>query len=615
MKKRSQLLGRIALVVLTVWALAVIVPDIRRVFYDYGTLGLSANNNGHISDISGPPASDSGLHRGDRIDLDKMKCRAGNMERCKNLLAVFGGMGGLQYVALGRPVSLDILRGSGASQRSFNVELMPAAAPLTTTTRVILMLAELVGIAFILLAAILVWQSPSVMTWGFFLYAMWFNPGQYFAFYAFLQRWPVAVLAQEALQSIAQGLGYVGFVLFALRFPRNETEPRWKKVEFALPWVAVILIALQLASFGTAFGYHTELLTRASFVSGYVIDAFVIYALLARRRALEPVEYQRIRWVIWGCLIGLPAFIFADSNEATTLWTDYLWRPFFNNWTPPEALLDSLFLLNGFLAGAVFEAVRRHRVVNVSFHIRRGTAAIAVSLGALLIIEYFHRNLEEWLNSHGLEAWVYTALAVFLTFSVGRSYEFLVHWLDRMFNEQFERAKRKLNEIAQQILHSRERSEIDRLLTHEPCKSLNLTSAAVFRKEGDAFYRRGDGLRWNGGATKLQANHPLVDECIAASKPVHLHDYDKSWLEGMPEGDASPVLAVVITNNIETFAIALYGAHETGDDLDVLERGILADLGTQAAVAYEHVIAMSLARQVGSLRARLRRLRGYAHET
>lgn len=615
MNKRSQALGRIVLVVLTVWAIAVIAPDVRRVFYDYGTLGFSANNNGRIYEVSGAPASGSELRAGDRIDLEKMKCRAGTMERCKNLLAVFGGMGGLQYVALGRPVSLDILRGSGATERSFNVELMPAAQPLSSTARVILLLAEIVGVAFILLAAFLVWQSPSVMTWGFFLYAMWFNPGQYFVFYSVLQRWPAAVLAQETLQSIAQALGYVGFVLFALRFPNNETEPRWKKVELALPWVAVVLIALQLASFGTAFGYRTELLTRISFISGYVVDAFVIYALLVRRRALEPVEYQRIRWVIWGCLIGLPAFIFADSNEATTLWNDYLWRPFFSGWTPSEALLDSLFLLNGLLAVAVFEAVRRHRVVNVSFHIRRGTAALAVSLAALLIIEYFHRNLEEWLNSHGLEAWVYTALAVFLTFTVGRSYEFLVHWLDKLFNEQFERAKQKLNDVAKQILHSRERGEIDRLLTHEPCKSLNLTSAAVFRKEGDAFYRRGDGLRWSGAATKLHEKHPLVDECLTASKPIRLHDYDSSWCEGMPEGDASPVLAVVITNQIETFAIALYGAHETGDDLDVLERGILADLGTQAAVAYEHVIAVSLARQVGSLRARLRRLRGYAHET
>ena len=41
--------------------------------------------------------------------------------------------------------------------------------------------------------------------------------------------------------------------------------------------------------------------------------------LLGRRRDLSPRDYQRIRWVIWGCLIGLPAYLLAELSQETSL--------------------------------------------------------------------------------------------------------------------------------------------------------------------------------------------------------------------------------------------------------------------------------------------------------
>ena len=59
-------------------------------------------------------------------------------------------------------------------------------------------------------AAWLVWTRPSAMSWGFFLYVNWFNPGQAYAYYAILQQWPLVLLAQDIAGCFAQAAGYAG---------------------------------------------------------------------------------------------------------------------------------------------------------------------------------------------------------------------------------------------------------------------------------------------------------------------------------------------------------------------------------------------------------------------
>src|ERR1700758_5522975 len=49
--------------------------------------------------------------------------------------------------------------------------------------RGVLLFNEAIATLFILGAAWLVWTRPGGMTWGFFLYAIWFNSGQNYVFY------------------------------------------------------------------------------------------------------------------------------------------------------------------------------------------------------------------------------------------------------------------------------------------------------------------------------------------------------------------------------------------------------------------------------------------------
>ena len=126
-------------------------------------------------------------------------------------------MGGAQLVKSGRVLCLHILPGDGGGARTLDVPAQPYETAWLEQSA--LFANEVVATVSILAAAWLVWTRPGAMTWGFFLYAIWFNSGQNFVFYAFLQDRPRLLLAQEAAGAVLEGVAYAGFLLFVLRAP------------------------------------------------------------------------------------------------------------------------------------------------------------------------------------------------------------------------------------------------------------------------------------------------------------------------------------------------------------------------------------------------------------
>src|SRR5262249_27205703 len=92
------IIGRALLAALTLWALAMIVPDFYRVYQPLGSFGFYANNDGIITDVQGPflaqtdsPAFQVGLRSGDRLDLEQMRCIPISTLRCASAMAALGG--------------------------------------------------------------------------------------------------------------------------------------------------------------------------------------------------------------------------------------------------------------------------------------------------------------------------------------------------------------------------------------------------------------------------------------------------------------------------------------------------------------------------------------------
>jgi hypothetical protein len=260
MQRQGRSVSRIILVAFALWGLAMIVPDLYRLVQPLSSFGFYANNDGLVIDVQGPfpneaasPAFQAGLRPGDRLDLAQMRCVPINTRRCASALAALGGM---RLVSDHQRAELALAAISERPARQ--ADIVAKQRPVSWWVLGVLLLDQFAAILVILAAAWLVWTRPGGMTWGFFLYVIWFNPGQSFEYYALLQHSPSALLTQNFVGAIAQGVGSAGFILFALRAPADETSARWRPVERSLPVVAILLAALLTLSYANLFGYPTE---------------------------------------------------------------------------------------------------------------------------------------------------------------------------------------------------------------------------------------------------------------------------------------------------------------------------------------------------------------------
>ena len=117
--------------------------------------------------------------------------------------------------------------------------------------------------------------------------------------------------------------------------------------------------------------------------------------------------------MIWGCLIGLPAYLIAEISQETSLPASL-----FGEGAVTEDVSGLFYLVNGILCLFVVEAVRRPTVVSVWIPLRRATA-----LGPLLSVPAFfiHEELStinEWTQ---LPEWAWVLVASVLVFVISRA--------------------------------------------------------------------------------------------------------------------------------------------------------------------------------------------------
>jgi hypothetical protein len=139
---------------------------------------------------------------------------------------------------------------------------------------------------------------------------------------------------------------------------------------------------------------------------------------------------------------------------------------------------------------------------------------------------------------------------------ITRLHEGATHLTDRYFNRDLDHAERS---IAAAILKAKNPLEVDKILADRPYRSLKLSSAASFRRNGAEFRRDSDGHGWGEKTTRtLSPESPMLAP-VAKGVPFSIGDEDKSE-PGLPAGFNRPVLVVPAANPIRCFALALYGA-------------------------------------------------------
>ena len=601
---RRRLVGRVLLVALTIWALAMILPDFNRLIEPLASFGFRINNDGLVTDVQGAfseiaasPAFQAGLRSGDQLDLGQMRCRPLNTLICSSAMAALGGM---TLVSEGQAASLLLVKTPNNSPRQINL----VAKRLTYNRWVlaVLVLDQLAGILVVLAAGWLVWTRPGAMTWGFFLYVIWFNPGQSAAYYALLLHYsPAALLTQNVAGAMAQGAGSAGFIWFAIRAPTNATTSRWRLLERTLPVLAVFITLILSLSYASLLGYPTEMLTRAGVLSALIVAAGAFTILLARQRELPPQDYQRLRWVIWGCLVGLPALVIADIGIDTTL-LDPLW----NGNPPPEQLWGLLYLVNGVLCLLVSEAIRRPHVVAVSIPLRRVTIlGLLLSLPILFLHQEIDHVREAIRENVDLPPWVWVAIASAVLFLVSKLHDSGVHVLDRLFNYRTIKAGERLGEA---ILNAKTLFEIESQLVQGAREALSLASASLFREDSGVFRRSTTDDAWDDTTTQtLDPNDPIV-QIARAHRPFNV-TAQAGTCSRLPVGLMRPILAIPVGDRLRCLALSLYGPHLSGNDLNHDERTMLAELADKAASVLMKLTDDELRGRIATLERELRAVR------
>ena len=599
------LAGRIVLALLTLYALAMITPDFARLAWPLGSFGLATNADGLIYDVKSPfateeelPAWRAGLRVGDRLDLAAMRCVPVDTELCASNLALWGGV---TYVMPRREATLLVKAAGDRPDRE--VKLVAEPRPRTLALDAVTLLDQIAGVLVVLGAAYLVWIRPGAMTWGFFAYTIYFNPGQWFQFYAWLQQWPRALLAQDVASCVLQAAGYAGLLLFALRAPVDRAEGRWRQVERALPALAILFLAVALTSSGSAFGYRAEFAMRASILLGFAVSAAALGILIGRRKDLSPRDYQRIRWVIWGCLIGLPAYLIAEISQETSLPASL-----FGEGAVTEDVSGLFYLINGILCLFVVEAVRRPTVVSVWIPLRRATMlGLLLSVPAFFVHEELN-TINEWTS---LPEWAWVLVASGLVFVISRAHEWMTEVADRLFDRKFRLAEHRLAAVGEEIRRTERLADIERLLVDEPVRALRLASAAVFREE-DGVFRRRASAGWEGAdADTLRADEaPLAGRFVGGPFRLDAIGAVGPAVGRLPGDVKRPVLGAPVGNPRRCFAVALYGGHEAGTDLDDKERDLLGGLARDAEIAYAHVERDQLHKRILDLEGQVARASG-----
>jgi hypothetical protein len=586
--------------VLTFWALAMVVPDIYRLVEPLASFGFYANNDGLVTDVRGPfhtdaesPAFQAGMRPGDRLDLTRMQCIPFDSAVCSSAIAALGGM---RLVARGQLAVLYFT--TNTDQRARQLQIAAQPRPYDWSVLVVLLLDQLAAILVIGTAAFLVLSRPGPMTWGFFLYVIWFNPGQSAQYYAMLLYYsPAALLSQNIAGAVAQGAGSAGFIAFACRAPTGVLSPRWRSIEQSLPILAALIALLLASSYANLLGYGTEVVTRLGVLSGLIVAASAFVILLLRQRELPPQDFQRLRWVIWGCLIGLPALVLADAATTTTL-LNFFWK----GYAPPEQIWGLLYLINGVLCLLVSEAIRRPYVVTVSIPLRRVTIlGLILSLPILFLhreVDHLRETLSE---SVTLPAWVWVTIAAATVFVLSKIHDHAVHHVDRLFNRAVVKAEDRIGDA---VLKATSFATIEALLVEGVREALGLASAGVFRQEDRVFRRTTSDQSWDESAIrKLEQNDGLLER-VREHRPFPINTKAAS-INYLPTGLNRPILAVPIGDRLRCVALALYGPHLTGHDLSHEERNMLANLADRAANSYMKLSEEALRQRVAALESQL----------
>lgn len=433
---------------------------------------------------------------------------------------------------------------------------------------------RLAGFGYIVVALIILLRRPNRMTWGLFLYLVSATDVTFYRSPDWI--WPFVIVASNLLDVA----GTVGLVIFAARFP-DDRPAGWRAAidRLAIPVGALFVIPNLAWDMTSLLWGHSPApwMSYGSTFGALVLIFIAGAALVATYASAKPWERKRMQWVFAGIFFSL-------LNDASN-WARY-WSMAYPLATS-DAVVWIATLLYASAPFAIAYAVVRQRVFEISFVISRTlvfTIIAAAIFATFALIEWFAVDVIE---QSGVTIVLVAVTAIAVSFSLNAVHTRVEQFVEGTLFRRRRVAERYLAEVAAGLPGAENAEAVEEALVHQPLQAYGLESAALFsRNESGDFVRDGDTLD-RAVALRLEGRR----------QPLRLHE-----LDGRTERESDPVLAVPIFVWSRLQAVVVYGAHSSGEDIDPDEASSLRAIGAAAGIAYEHIQAARVGREIARWR-------------
>lgn len=428
---------------------------------------------------------------------------------------------------------------------------------------------------FLIVAFLLVFLRPSIMSWSFYVFAVgYFGTSPAFMYWSHILSPPAYFALSFVLSTILGPWSVLPLLPFVLRFPNGDALG-WRRRVDPFVWVflllAYVLYVVEWRAYSAADSIPAWDIVPSTIIP---LAAFAVAGLILAKNfaTAAPSDRQRFAFVALGTLISFIAYAIYFVPSV----------PF----AVGQVIGFAVVLMPICIAYAVFHL----RVLDVNFVLNRALVYSILSLGVIAFV-----SILDWLFSRvvaigrlavGAELLATITIGVLLD-RINRAVGGLV---DGLFFRGRRLAERHLRRVAAALPYATDEEAIVDGLVQTPVDALGLAAAAL--------YRRSDGgARFEGVATAREttiappgfdANDILVRLLLAEEKIVWLDDL-RSHLD--PDNAAIYTVAVPVTVRHELVSFTLYGAHANGAQLDPDEVALLEELAREASRAYDHVEA------------------------
>lgn len=566
MRSRSSAVRLCVIVALVGFFGTAYLPDLVRVFgYPLGDWGLTIPGDGRsVATIHpGGPAARAGIRPGDRIDLSANSRRV--------MLQVLGQVAS----APGDILRLRVIHnGHTRSVVLRSVREASGDAPLLVLREVIWLLPVALGILLLVL-------RPSPTTWGFFLFSLGAG-GQPPTAIGNVRLMPPAIAPtwEAATDLMYFALPRAGLVLFAFSLAHRSLKT-WRIALIALAGLLGVIQAIPLFAVNPNFVIPS--LTLGCEMGG---AAIAIVALLDAYRRVSDHLRQRLYWIS----IGLALWVTVSVIDAL------LW-PVYETYQFHTAIDVSQVIFPWMVAYALLH----ERVVDIRFALSKTLVYSILTATAVAVFALIDTFLSRGIAAGRLSLPIDVFVAIALGFFFHGIHKTIDIAVDRFLFRQRHDAETRLARAANAALHIHSEAAVAEYLVDVPARLLNLTSAALYRKNDQSFELEAHAGTSRDFPHRVPFDDPLVIYLSAELGPVRLSEIEPETRTVLPSDKA--VLALPLLARRELGGFVLYGAHRDGADLDPDEIKALTPLVTSAAITYDHLEAAGLREENAELRA------------